>query len=108
MDRAVDATAAEQARVRRVDDRVDIEVGDIGLDDYNACGWRLHIVQYTLSWSYDLPAHRRADRRRHLAQRRLADLSRARRPVERPRARRAVGCVGARDSARRGVRVLLE
>jgi hypothetical protein len=29
VDRTVDATAAEQARVRGVDDRVDLELGDV-------------------------------------------------------------------------------
>ena len=33
MDRAVDAAAAEQALVRRVDDGVDVERGDVGDDD---------------------------------------------------------------------------
>jgi hypothetical protein len=33
MDRAVDATAAEQARVGRVDDRIDLQGGDVGFQD---------------------------------------------------------------------------
>jgi hypothetical protein len=35
MDRAVDTTAAEQAFVGRVDDRIDIELGDVAERDVN-------------------------------------------------------------------------
>ena len=36
MDRAIDAAAAEQRAVRRVDDRVDVERGDVGHHDFKA------------------------------------------------------------------------
>ena len=38
MDRAVDTAASEQARVRRVDDRVDVLLGDVAADDLDHSG----------------------------------------------------------------------
>ena len=36
MDRAVDAAAAQKAYVGRIDDRIDVEAGDVALDDFDA------------------------------------------------------------------------
>ncbi len=36
MDRAIDATAAEQSSIRRIDDGVGVERGDVADDEYRA------------------------------------------------------------------------
>src|SRR5262249_46684257 len=52
VDRAVDPTAAQQAGVRRVDDRVDVEGGDVGFHDRDPA-LHIHIVHDTLSsWTW--------------------------------------------------------
>jgi hypothetical protein len=40
MSRPIDAAATEQARVRGIDDRVDLELGEVGLDNLDACPCR--------------------------------------------------------------------